>query len=398
MVPSAPGASMKSVVALALFVVGCGDNLHPQEAPPDAPLPDAYAEAPHAAPPQVIPSGGAVMAAAKVIPVFFANDPAQATLEQFLAALAPSSYWTTVVGEYGVGPLTIAPSIVSTDTPPTTDTDLETWLEAQTDGTHPGWPTPDLTTLYTIFLPPGAVLTEGGAASCQAFGGYHSETMNGTIYALIPRCDSTGFDLTTGATSHELVEATTDPHPFTAPAYERLDPNYYVMNRTPGGELGDMCEYVDTAFAKLLGDFVVQRTWSNASAAAGHDPCVPAATPYLAAAPAMPEMLTLTTRAGTIMTPGVTINTGESKTIEVDLFSDGPSADFTVEAMDASVLQGSLTSLGFSWDRTTGHNGDKLMLTIKRLHTGTKRGNEIVIKAMKGTQSVSLWWGMVAGI
>ena len=381
---------MKLAAVLVTLLFACGDNLHPQEAPPDAALPDAWGEAPHAAPPQVVDNGGPVLATPKVQPIFYTGDAAQPTIEQFLGLLAPSSYWTTVVGEYGVGPLTIATSMVATDTPPTTDTDLETWLEAHV--------TPDASTIYTVFLPAGVTLTDGGAASCVAFGGYHGETQNGTIYALIPRCDSTGLDETTGATSHELVEAATDPHPFTADAYDRLDTNYYVMNRTPGGELGDMCEYVDTAFGKLLGDFVVQRTWSNASAAAGHDPCVPATRTYVGAAPNMPEMLTVTTRAGTVMTPGVTVNMGESKTIEVDLFSDADSSDFQVAAVDAASLNGSrVQNFQFTWDKNSGHNGDKLMLTIKRLTAGTKRGNEILIKTIQGNQSVSLWWGMIAG-
>ncbi len=98
------------------------------------------------------------------------------------------------------------------------------------------------------------------------------------------------------------------------------------------------------------------------------------------------------------MTPGVTVNLGESKTIEVDLFSDDASNNFQVSAIDAASLNGSrVQNLQFTWDKNNGQNGDKLMLTIKRLTAGTKRGNEIVIKTMLGSQSVSLWWGMVAG-
>ncbi len=388
---------MKFLVALATLAA-CGDNLHPQEMP-DAALPDAFAEATHAAPPQVVKGAGNVLAAPTVVPIFFANDPAQPTLEQFLGQLAPSSYWTATMGEYGIGAIKVAPSIVSQDTPPTTDTDLETWLTTN-------FPTPDPSTIYTVFLPGGVTLTQGGSAkSCIAFGGYHSETSAGLVYALIPRClpqpGSTAgqLDETTGATSHELIEAASDPHPFSAPGYERLDSDYYVMNRTPGGELGDMCEYVETAFQPLLGSFVVQRTWSNASAMAGHDPCVPApATPYVGAAPEMPEMIMLTTRSGTITTPGVTVNNGTSQTITLDLFSDAPTTDdFEVEALDAASITGGTVQLDFIMNKTSGHNGDKLQLLITRTKPGTGRGSELMLATKQNGKIVSIWWGLVAG-
>jgi hypothetical protein len=388
---------MKFMVALATLAA-CGDNLHPQEMPDAAP-PDAFAEATHAAPPQVVKGAGNVLAAPTVVPIFFANDPAQPTIEQYLGQVASSPYWTATTSEYGIGTITVAPSVVSQDTPPTTDTDLETWLTTN-------YPTPDPSTIYTVFLPGGVTLTQGGSArSCIAFGGYHSETSAGLVYALIPRClpqaGSTAgqLDNTTGATSHELIEAASDPHPFTAAGYERLDTDYYVMNRTPGGELGDMCEYVETAFQPLLGSFVVQRTWSNASAAAGHDPCVPALdTPYVGAAPDMPEMIMLTTRSGTITTPGVTVNNGTSQTIDIDLFSDSPTSDdFEVEALDAATINGTSASLAFIWNKTTGHNGDKLRLMITRTKPGTSRGSELMLATKQNGKIVSIWWGLVAG-
>ena len=392
------------LLACAL-VVGCGDNFRaqPDASTIDAP-PDAWAEAAHADPPQVVSLGGAVLAAPKVVPVFFSgDDAAQATIEQFLRALPPSTWWPTTTHEYGVGALTIAPSIVSSDAPPTTDAALQTWLQTNADGTHAGWPAPDANTIYTVFLPAGVTLTAGGK-SCVSFGGYHSEAMgaNSLVYALIPRCNSNRFpgplDDTTIATSHEIVEASTDPHVYTAPAFVRLDPNHYVMNRTPGGELGDMCEYVDTAYQPLVGAFYVQRTWSNASALAGHDPCVPVlATPYVGAAPRLGP-ISLTTRNGTISTEGVMVNNGSSANVEVDVFSDAPGAQpVTVEAYDAATLNGGQVQLAFQWNRTTASAGDKLQLLITRTIAGTSRGNEFLIYTKQGGQIVSMWWGLVTG-
>ena len=55
--------------------------------------------------------------------------------------------------------------------------------------------------------------------------------------------------------------------------------------------------------------------------------------PYLGVAAVLDEDLMLTTHDGAITTKGVLIPVTTSKTIEVDVFSDGPTADWTVEAI-----------------------------------------------------------------
>src|SRR5258708_26735937 len=117
----------RSLLALAL-VAGCGDNA--PLAPAAASGPDAhfgFLEAMHPAVPQVVASGGPVLTAPVVVPIFFAGDDvAQAQLEQFLAQLAADPvYWPATTAEYGVGPLGVRPSIVSTQSPPTTDAELQ---------------------------------------------------------------------------------------------------------------------------------------------------------------------------------------------------------------------------------------------------------------------------------
>jgi hypothetical protein len=388
-------------LSLALIsLAACGDN---RAVAPDAaePMPDAkpaFVEAPHPDAPVVMSGGGPVLAAPKVVPVFFATDSAaQPTLEAFLHALSGSSYWTTTTSEYGVGPLTIADSVVTSDAPPTTDDALATWLAGK-------FPTPDPGTIYTVFLPAGAVLTLGGQRSCTAFGGYHSETMvsgASLTYALVPRCTSMTFTgplaSTTIATSHELIEATTDPLPFSNPAFVIVDDAHASWNRVPGGELGDMCEYVRAAYQPLVGEFMVQRTWSNASAAAGHDPCVPVlATPYLGAAPELPD-LTLNLHGHQLATKGVTVNFGQPQSIDVDLYTDAPSADYSVIAQDAAELTTGTGSFAFEWVWATGHNGDKLHVTITRTKMGTGRPSEVGFFVQVSGQTVSQSWGYVAG-
>ena len=393
--------------ALLLALAACSSDHH--EAAPDAFVPPVDAPPPFqeasfgSAPQMVKVPGGDVLTAPKVVPIFFANDAAmQASVEDFLAQTAASSYWGATTSEYGVGPLTILPTIVTTDTPPTTDTALATWLAGHFNGQN-GWPTaPDPQTIYSVFLPAGVVLHTSFGDSCQAFGAYHDEAMGtGTsvVYALMPRCTGFGQDLDelTVSTSHELIEAVTDPRVESTPAFGDLDPDHYIWAYTPGAEVGDMCEYVATASQRLVGNYLVQRTWSNASAAAGHDPCVPAlTTPFQGAAPMLTDPEPIDSYYnGTIQTKGVQVPVGMSKTIDVKLFSDAPTADFSVHADDVAQFNGSPAELTFTWDKTTGHNGDTLHLTITRAKAGQGQGSEFVIVVGTGQDVSALWWGFV---
>jgi hypothetical protein len=280
-----------------------------------------------------------------------------------------------------------------------------------------------------VFLPAGVTLNDGSGNSCQAFGGYHSEIADfsgfgggsgsgsgsgsamppagvGLVYALIPRCAGPAgegpLDETTIATSHELVEASTDPHPYTAAGYDQIDNAHLAWRRTPGAELGDMCEYLENAAQPLVGSFLVQRTWSNASAAAGHDPCVPALSgAFVAAAPALPDTMTITTRnGGTITTEGVAVDMGQTQTVEVDVFADADTTDTaSVGAMDVAQFLGTGTpSLEFQWDRQVGGNGTKLNLMVTRVKAGTGRPNEFVVITKHGDKISTLWWGYVGGM
>ena len=386
---------------LAFLVAACGgDNAAtgPDAAPtPDAPPP--FANAFDGDAPQVVTDGGHVLAAPRVQPLFFTGDDAmQAQVEQFLGQLATSDYWTTTTGEYGVGALTILPTMVLTDTPPTTDDALHTLLETKV-------PAPDASTIYAVFLPTGVTLsTPDGGKSCQDFGAYHDEDVpaggGSIVYALMPRCPGQGngdtdLDEVTISTSHELIEAATDPTVETTPAFGDADAAHWTWAVTPGAEVGDFCEYVDTAYAPLVGTFNVQRTWSNAAAKAGHDPCVPAAPgPYIAAEPMLDDTTTIDGYTGAVTTRGVIVPVGMTKTIDVVLYSDVDGAgDFTAQAMDLAGVFGGAAELSFTWDKTSGGNGDHLKLTIRREKAGSLPGSEFVISAQDSTGVThSLWW------
>jgi hypothetical protein len=338
-------------------------------------------EAAHPNPPQIASLGGDVLAAPKVVPIFFAGDAYQAKLEPFLATLAGSDYWDQTTSEYGVGPLAVAPSIVTTDPPPTTDAELTSWIAGKLA-------TFDPQAIYTVYLPDGVVFQSSDGTSCQDFYGYHTE-ISGIVTALIPRCVGPNNRDTlaqlTSITSHELIEAATDPHFVTTPAFADVDADHYVWSYMPGAEVADMCEYVDAAYGHLVESYLVQRTWSNAAAAAGHDPCVPALPnlpAYYGIAAVLPDSAPIASDNGTLMTRAVHIAVGASKTIEVDLFADTTTLPWSVEAQDVASLHGAPAELAFAWDKTTGGNGDKLHLTITRLRAGGEPGSELVLYSM----------------
>jgi len=245
-----------------------------------------------------------------------------------------------------------------------------------------------------VFLPAGVTLTAGMDTSCVTFGGYHDETVQShLVYALLPRCPTQGapIDAVTPATSHELIETSTDPHPETAPGFVTVDAPNLVWEYTPGAEVGDMCEYIADAFQRLVGNFAVQRTWSNASAAAGHDPCVPRLDqPYVAAAPILGDVML----AGT-PTTGVQITNGSSVSFDVRLISDSPTADWTIKVDDvASIIQQMPAELMCTLDRTTASSGATAHVTCKRLMDGEGGGSEFVLVSKLDNVTTSLWWGL----
>src|SRR5206468_11189841 len=123
-----------------------------------------------------------------------------------------------------------------------------------------------------------------------------------------------------------------------SPGYAQVDDADVAWMFVLGGaETGDMCAQQASSFTKFaeLPAYTVQRFWSNASAAAGHDPCVPSlpGEVYFQSAPVLPDMVSLTGLP--VPLKGVQIPVGQSKVISVDLFSDAPtSGPWTVQALD----------------------------------------------------------------
>ncbi|HEY2367223.1 MAG TPA: hypothetical protein VGH87_12595, partial [Polyangiaceae bacterium] len=330
-------------IAVAILLCACGgDDGSQNDASADAvsndvatqetaveaapPKVDAGYPGPHPDAPQVQDFGGAVLAAPNVIPIFFQNDPAQTDVETFLGQLASSTFWSSTMSEYEVGALTIAKSVVVTDTPPPTITSakIESWLDGYLDGTHAEFPAIATNNVYVVFYPSQTTIQDNVVGTgCVSYGGYHDESQNASkqsfVYAVMPRCSTFGYlsglDALTGPLSHEIEEAATDPHPQTDTAYAAADPDHMVWNLAPLGELGDMCAYEPQSFQKLVASFMVQRLWSNASAKAGHDPCAPALNaPYYNAAPVLGDTVTIDYYGQKVSTKGVQVTVGNQTT------------------------------------------------------------------------------------
>jgi hypothetical protein len=346
--------------------------------------------------------------------------------------MVASTFWSTTTHEYGVGALAYGGTITlpSTQMAPASisSTDIQTWVAAQIQQGTFG--TPDTQAIYTVVYPQGTTITQPNPVSslltspqsCVDFGGYHDNTTasvtdGGTTtsfaYAVIPTC-STSVDDLTAVISHEWVEASTDPFltsggTFTLSggpnaAFYSADKDHLVWDLLGGGEAGDLCEPESPAVYITPTDIghQVQRTWSNLQAQGSHDPCAPdIAGAFFDSAPVLSETVTFTSSiTGTITSQGVTIPIGQSKTIEVDLFSDGDTGGpWTVTASDVLYTYygnyGIPKTLDFAWDRTQGVNGEKLHLTVTVTSASVIAGaHAFMITSSNGTRQ-AVWPGLV---
>ncbi len=421
------GSSLVAAIAVA---AGCSGDAAPEaqttpvataapssmEASPSMPsTKPPPAVAPRAPTPEIplAPNrGGAVLTAPRLVPVTFTGDPMASDIETFVSSLGSSSYWHDTTAEYGVGAAVAGQAVHLSEAAPASieDAAIKTWLVSRLDGTHAEWPAPDAQTIYVLYYPAATAITYEGATSCGGFGGYHSEAAlpggKSAVYAVIPRCasypkagvDVVGLPLLTVTTSHELVEAATDPHPDTAPA--NFGAGTYFGLPVAEVELADLCvadlQVDPTKFIVPEGlPFTVQRSWSNAAAKGRHDPCVPAApTPYFNSAPVPVVALPDTKAYFSQVLQGWKLPVGQTTTIDVDLFSDGPTdGPWSVSVADVTNLDpGAPKYLDLKLDRTSGTNGDKLHLTVTALKDGLFDIFEVTSKLGSRTAH---WYGVV---
>lgn len=358
--------------------------------------------------PVAVNRGGSVVKNPKIVPITFANDPLVKPIEAFTGKLAGSEYWTAISSEYGVGAVTMQTPIHVNETPPASisDTQIRAWLaqKFETDARFGG--TPQADTVYAIHYPANVSISYSGSTSCDFFGGYHEETVVKGVavpYVVLPRCASfnelTGIDTVTYAASHEYLEWATDPFPESVPAWASVDPEHFIWGFAFLPELGDLCvSGIDnTVRPAELGGVVVQRTWSNKAAKAGHHPCVPypTKTPYFTAIPMLPDATAMTDpfTQEEVQTHGLRVGVGETKNIQVRLYADGPMTEWKVQVLDLAKLNGLDPEFDVALDKDHGVNGDMLTLTVTGIAPASSGFGFLLVS--RGADTVNVWPGLL---
>jgi hypothetical protein len=368
--------------------------------------------APHAALPQVIPFGGSVVAAPVFTAVTFEGYDLTTEAESIVDGIGATAYWTSTVGEYGVGAATAtAPVELTTSSAPGSinDTGVQSWLLAAlegSDGAPPILPAPTPSSVYVLLYPAATTVSFQGAPACQHFGGYHSSlTLPSSAvvtYVVVAECDfGAGTSVAVSETlAHEMTAATTDPSPLVAPAYGAIDPNDLIWGLIAGGpEVPDLCSpFSDSVFTPTGYPYTLERVWSDKNAAASHDPCqpAPAGEVYFNATTHLTGMVYVTSQGSPTETLGVVAPLNQPTVVEVNLYSDGPTEPWTVAANDLSSVLGGGPYLSFSWDRTQGQNGTTLHLTITPLQATALYGGEVFDIASTLGTTTKHWYGFVA--
>ena len=274
-----------------------------------------FVAAPHTLP--TIPDqGGPVLSHPVLVTVTYANDPQRTFVEQLGAYLVTSPWLTAVGPEYGVGlgtqvnvelpmsaPTTItdaeiqalveslvvagtAPDadggVLAKELPPESDGGFDAGPDAWDGGGDGGPPVLMPQYIYMMYFPPTtAVLSQGELICDFSGGGYHFQTSLATrgqafAYAVVTECPSSTQEELVQTSSHEFIEASTDPSQGDL-AYsitDLYDPYSYF-----GGEVGDLCSLLSPQWSE--GGFNgIQRVYSDKSVAAGGDPCLPSSAPY----------------------------------------------------------------------------------------------------------------------
>jgi hypothetical protein len=306
--------------------------------------PDGPAFTPAAHPPQMIlpNQGGPTLLDPEIVTVTWPGETLASELAAFDDWIGKSSYWTIIASDYGVRAATHPASWVAPAAAPLTldDADIQKVLLDGIAAKTLRAPTPN--TIYTVYPPAGTAVTSFGATGCVEFQAYHyaTTTPDGTavVYAVTPRCaftqKLTPLDFTTWGSSHEIVEAATDPF-YDRPAYRQDDPTKGQL-----GENADLC----TGFPLRIEGHTVTANWSIKAAKADERPCVPAAPgPMFGLAPA---------------STAITIAKGASQDVAVTAYSNAPMGAFSIFAY--AETEGVTARLSAQ----NGTNGDALVLQV----------------------------------
>ncbi|APR79567.1 hemagglutinin protein [Minicystis rosea] len=202
--------------------------------------------------------GGPVISNVKVVTVFWnSHVPNQGKLNSFYQAIVQSPHMDWLkeynTDKQSIGRGSFLASYVDTGAPASTslkDPDIQKELGRLIDTGKV--PAPDADTLYMVHFPAGVAIELEGSHSCQQFCAYHGTFTNdgkNVYYGVMPdfsggctACGGTSDKLqnTTIISSHELVEAITDPAIGIANA--KNDASFLAWYDDQNGEIGDVCQ------------------------------------------------------------------------------------------------------------------------------------------------------------
>jgi hypothetical protein len=355
-------------------------------------------------------NGGGVLANPVIVTVTWPGDPDVDALEAFGDGIGDTKYWAAIGGDYAVGKASSGASnhVRLTTAAPATwaDSEIDAWVSDH--AAHPGkdgFPAPTDQTIYVLYVPDSTSITYSGSDMCsQGIGGYHTNTSilvtgggsKDVAYAIVGTCGGTISDRTSTG-SHELIEASTDPHPQDIAGYYGFTPETaaWDLYNAFQSEVADACEngfgnyYTDTegTFAAA-----VQRSWSNSSGKAGHNPCVPVASGvYYNTTPLALEPVTVDLSSvggdSIVRANGIHIKKGETKTFPIGFYSDADTGGpWTVTLLDGSPLKPTAPArLKMSIDKSSGQNGEKAWITVTVLSTDATRADIVTVRSKLGT-------------
>jgi hypothetical protein len=220
------------------------------------------------------------------------------------------------------------------------------------------------------------------------------------IFAVVSECDPEPPPTWGGVSSHEILEAATDPYPTNA-AFRDVDGTDFAWELVAhGGEVGDLCAWFEGGFVATpdVGP-KVQRMWSNAAMKKFHDPCIPSASgvPFFAAVPRFDDDIPVDVGGGPFNLKGLLLKVGVPRTVDVDLLSDAPTeGPWTISAVDAYQQIGTTPSLKLALDRTSGVNGNKVHLTVTATAYPEPLGGAAVVDLVSTLGTTTRHW--VGGI
>ena len=359
--------------------------------------------------PEIVSFGGPVMSAPRIVPITYAGDPLADQIEDFVGSVGCTDYWRSAVSEYGVGEAQMLAPVRLPDAAPATISDnaIGAFLSKQIQAGAPGFANPPDDVIFAVYLPTGTTVELQGSQSCSQSGdsflGYHSSfsyTGKPISYAVIARCDGDEIDDVTNTSSHEFVEASTDPDPERNPAYVSTDSDHIAFSFLGGGgEAGDLCVFAQgSSFTPTGYPFNVQRTWSNASLLGGHNPCVPVEPgPYVVGIVEQPDTVAIQNTGITNTTRGIAIPVGGTRTVDVHFHTDDPATtQWAVTALDTSKYLEGVSHLTLTMDTPNGTPDGLAHVTINRLSKGTLYGVEIFeIRSTASGGNSSSWIGVV---